>query len=323
MSVPARTRVCRIALAALVAAVMFGQSKPWSPPRTPDGHPDLQGTWINSTLTSLERPAEFRDKPILSEQEAAAYEKQLLREADRDRRDGGAEADVGRAYNELFFDRGSKLARVGRSIRTSLIVDPPDGRVPALTPEAQKRAADARADARRHPADGPEDRSLQERCLFWLTDGPPMLPGPYNNYYQIVQAPGYVMILVEMAHDARIIPLDGRPHVDSKIREWKGDSRGRWEGDTLVVDTTNFSGKTKFRGSGENLHVIERFTRVAPDTILYKFTIDDPATFTKPWSGEIPFTAAAGPIYEYACHEGNYALPDILAGARAEERKKQ
>jgi hypothetical protein len=150
-----------------------------------------------------------------------------------------------------------------------------------------------------------------------------MLPVLYNNYYQIVQAPGYVMILVEMAHDARIIRLDGSPYVDSKIREWKGDSRGHWEGDTLVVDTTNFSGKTKFRGSGENLHVMERFTRVAPDTILYKFTIDDPTTFTKPWSGEIPFTAAAGPIYEYACHEGNYALADILAGARAEERKRQ
>ena len=312
----------KIILAIVAAAAMFGQSKPWTPPRTPDGHPDLQGIWTNSTLTPLERPAEFRDKPVLSEQEAAAYEKQLLRENDRDRRDGGAEVDVGRAYNELFFDRGTKLARVDSSIRTSLIIDPPDGRIPALTPEAQKRAADARAEARRHPADGPEDRSLQERCLFWATDGPPMLPGAYNNYYQIVQTPGYVMILAEMAHDARIIPLDGRPHADAKIREWKGDSRGHWEGDTLVVDTTNFTGKTKFRGSSENLRVIERFTRVAPDTILYKFTIDDPSTFTKSWSGEIPFTAEKGPVFEYACHEGNYALRDILAGARAEERKK-
>jgi len=314
--------VYRIALAAMVAVVISGQPKPWTPPRTADGHPDLRGVWTNATLTPLERPAEFRDKPALSEQDAATYEKQFLQEQNRDRRDGGAETDVGRAYNELFFDRGTKLAHIGNSIRTSLIVDPPDGRVPALTPEAQKRAADARAEARRHPADGPEDRSLQERCLSWATGGPPMLPGAYNNYYQIVQTPGYVMILVEMAHDARIIPLDGRPHLDSKIREWKGDSRGHWEGDTLVVDSTNFTGKTRLRGSGENLHVIERFTRVAPDTILYRFTIDDPATFTKPWSGEIPFVAAAGPIYEYACHEGNYALRDILAGARAEEKKK-
>ncbi len=312
----------RIALAAVVAVVMLGQSKPWTPPRTPDGHPDLQGIWTNATLTPLERPAEFRDKPALSEQDAAAYEKQFLQAQNRDRRDGGAEADVGRAYNELFFDRGTKLAHIGNSIRTSLIVDPPDGRVPALTPEAQKRAADARAEARLHPADGPEDRSLQERCLFWQSDGPPMLPFAYNNYYQIVQTSGFMTILVEMAHEARIIPLDGRPHPDSKIRQWTGDSRGHWEGDTLVVDSTNFTGKTRFRGSGENLHVIERFTRVAPDTILYRFTIDDPATFTKPWSGEIPLVAAAGPIYEYACHEGNYALRDILAGARAEEKKK-
>src|SRR5260370_7888465 len=275
----------KVVLAAMVAAIMFAQSKPWSPPGTPDGHPDLQGAWTNATLTPLERRAEFRDKPVLSEQEAAAYEKKLLRENDRDRRDGGAEVDVGRAYNELFFERGNSLARVGNSIRTSLIVDPPDGRVPALTPEAQKRAADTRAEARRHPADGPEARPLQNRFLFCAPDGPPMLSAQYNNNYQIVQTPVYVMILAEMAHDARIIPLDGRSHADSKIREWKGDSRGHWEGDTLVVDTTNFTGKTRFRGSSENLHVIERFTRVAADTILYKFTVDDPSTFTKPWIG--------------------------------------
>ena len=309
----------RVGLAVVLGGVMFGQPIP----RARDGHPDLQGIWTNSTLTPLERPAEFQGKPALTEPEAAEYVKRFFAEQNRDRRDGGAEADVGRAYNELFFDRGTTLARIGGAVRTSLIVDPPDGRIPALTPQAHKRLADARAEARLHSTDGPENRSLQERCLFWANDGPPMLPTMYNNYYQIVQTPGSVVIMAEMAHDARIIPLDGRPHVDSKIREWKGDSRGHWEGDTLVVDTINFTNKTGFRGASDNLHVIERFTRVDKETIVYKFTIDDPSTFTKPWSAEIPLTAAAGPIYEYACHEGNYALRDILAGARAEEQKKK
>ena len=288
-------------------------------PRTPDGHPDLQGVWTNSTLTPLERPPQFADKPVLSAAEAAAFEKQSLTEGNRDRRDGGAEADVGRAYNELFFDRGDKLARVDGQIRTSMIVDPPDGRIPALTPEAQKRQEATRQQARLHPADGPEDRSLAERCLFWATAGPPMLPGPYNNSYQIYQTPGYVTIFSEMIHESRIIPLDGRAHLPASVRKWTGDSIGRWEGDTLVIDTTNFTDKTRFRGSDENLHIIERLTRVAPDTINYRFTIDDPTAFTRPWTAELPFLASTGRVYEYACHEGNYALADILKGARAQE----
>ena len=304
----------------MAVAPAFCQS--WSPPRAPDGHPDLQGIWTNSTLTPLERPAEFEGKPVLSEAEAAVYEKRLLEQGNRDRRDGGAEADVGRAYNELFFERGDQLARIDNTIRTALIVDPPDGRVPALTPEAQKRLQAARNQARLHPADGPENRSLQERCLFWGTTGPPMLPGPYNNTYQIYQTRGYVMILSEMIHEARIVPLDGRPHAADAIRKWTGDAIGHWEGDTLVVDSTNFTGKTGFRGSDEHLHVIKRFTRTGPNTILYRFTIDDPTTFSKPWTAELPLRATAGPIYEYACHEGNYALVDILTGARADEAKK-
>jgi hypothetical protein len=289
-------------------------------PRTPDGHPSLEGVWNNSSLTPLERLREFEGKQTVTEAEATAYEKQNLEQNNRDRRDGGAEADVGRAYNELWFDRGNKLARIGASIRTSFIIDPPDGKIPALTPQAQKRMEGIRAYARLHPADEPKDRSLAERCIYWATSGPPMLPGPYNNLYQIYQTPGYIMILSEMIHETRAIPLDGRPHLPPNIRKWMGDSVGHWEGDTLVVDTTNFTDKTRFRGSDENLHVIERFTRLDNNSIDYKFTIDDPTAFTKSWTAELPFNASPGPIYEYACHEGNYALADILKGARAEEK---
>jgi hypothetical protein len=310
-----------IVLAAALSFVAAGQN--WAPPRTPDGYPDLQGIWTNSTLTPMERPRELGTKKVFTEEEAKSWENRDLTQGSRDRRDGSAEEDVGRAYNELFFERGTKLARYGGMIRTSLITDPADGRIPALTPEAEKRLEAARAYAALHPADTPRDRSLTERCLHWQASGPPMLPGPYNNDYQIVQTPGYVMILVEMVHDVRVIPTDGRPHLPPTVREWIGDSVGRWEGNTLVVDTTNFTGKTRFRGSSENLHVVERFTRVAPDSILYAFTIDDPSTYTKPWSGELPLVASLGPIYEYACHEGNVALMGILAGARADEKKAE
>jgi len=318
-----------IALVAVVLTPIAGQTvsptktaspKAWNPPRTADGHPDLQGTWTNATLTPLERPAEFAQKPNLTDAEAAAYEKKKIAAANTDRRDGGAEADVERAYNEAFYDRGSHLERVDGYKRTSLVVDPPDGRIPPFTPEAQKRIERERLEARLHPANGPEDRSPQERCIFSARAGPPMLSFMYNNNYQIVQTPAYVMIFVEEIHDIRIIPLDGRPHLPSNVRQWVGVSSGRWEGDTLVVDTTNFTSKTRFRGSGENLHVVERFTRVSPDTILYKFTIDDPATFTRPWTAESTFVATSDKLYEYACHEGNYAMVDILRGARLEEK---
>jgi hypothetical protein len=286
-----------------------------------NSHPDLQGNWTNSSLTPLERPDVFAGKTVLTEAEAAAWEKRTKEQNDRDRRDGGAAADVGRAYNQLFFDQGDRLARFAGKIRTSLIVDPPDGKIPALTPEADKRQAAARIYAAGHATDGPENRSLQERCIYWTTAGPPMLPGPYNNNYQIVQTPDYVMIMSEMIHEVRVIPLDGRAHLPSTVRLWTGDSVGHWEGDTLVVDTTNFTAKTGFRGSDERLHVTERFRRVDAGTILYRFTVDDPTTFTKPWTAEVVMTKSEGPIYEYACHEGNYALADILKGARAEEKK--
>jgi hypothetical protein len=208
------------------------------------------------------------------------------------------------------------------TMRTSLIVDPADGRIPALTPDAQRRAA-ARAEERRlHPADGPEDRSLQERCILWPAAGPPMMPVGYNNNYQIVQGRGYVAVIVEMIHDVRIIPTDGSPHLPSNVRQWLGDSRGHWEGNTLVVDTTNFTDQTNFRGSGENLHLVERFTRTGPESLMYEFTIDDPASFVKPWTVQVPMTRSAGPVLEYACNEGNYAMQGILAGARAQEKTK-
>jgi hypothetical protein len=284
-----------------------------APAATP---PDFQGIWTNATITPLERPKELAGKEFFTEKEVAEYEKRVLEESDKDRRDGSPEADVGRAYNESWWDRGTKVVPTRR---TSIVVDPPDGRVPPLTPEAQKAAA-ARAAALRRPAAGPEDRSLPERCILWPTAGPPMLSSAYNNNYQILQTPGYVVIFIEMIHDVRIIPLDGRPHLASNIRQWLGDPRGHWEGNTLVVDSTNFTDKNPFRGSDRNLHLTERFTRINPDTILYRFTVEDPTAFTRAWTGEAPLTRTPGPIYEYACHEGNYGMANILSGARAEEK---
>ena len=289
--------------------------------QSPAGTKSLDGVWTFSTLTPLERPAEFAGKPAFTPEEAAAFEKRTMERNDRDRRDpASADADLGGAYNEFWWERGTHVAKVRGKLLTSLIVDPPDGRVPPLTREAQI-AAQARAnDRRQHPADGPENRSLGERCLMFNA-GPPMLPGPYNNYVQIFDMGRAVVILNEMIHDARIVSLDGGPHPPSAIRRWQGDSRGRWDGNTLVVDTTNFTDKTNFRGSGERLHLVERFTRVDADTLLYEFTVDDPSTFTRPWSAALPMTKTAAPLLEYACHEGNYALTDILRGARAEEKR--
>jgi hypothetical protein len=308
---------CLDAQGQLGAQAKLPAAKSWTPPKTADGQPDLQGYWTNATLTPLERPPQLAGKATMTAEEAAAYVKQIREQGNRDRRGGSAETDVGEAYNDFWFDRGTKI--VG-SLRTSLIVDPPEGKIPALTPEAQQRVDAARAYVREHPADGPENRGLAERCLIWATAGPPMLPGPYNNAYQIVQNRDYVVILTEMIHDARVIPLDARPHLGSGVRQWMGDSRGHWEGNTLVVDTTDFSGKAPFRGSDQNLHLVERFTRSEANTLQYEFTVNDPSAFTKPWTAQIPFARAEGPIFEYACTEGNYAMTDILAGARAQEQ---
>ena len=286
--------------------------------RTAWGDPDLQGAWSNGTTTPLERPNGL-EKDVLSEEETTEQDEKTARERNTDRRDGaGTDVDVDRAYNEFWWERGKSIGR------TSLIVDPPDGRIPPLTPEGQK-SADALAAARRArgPADSWEDRNLHERCLVYHSVPP--LPTGYNNNYQIVQTPGLVAILSEMIHEVRLIPLDGRPHVGPTIRQWFGDSRGHWEGNTLVVDTTNFTDLNDLnqrirRGSGATLHVIERFTRVDADKIDYQFTVDDPATFTKPWTAALPMARIQGPIYEYACHEGNYGMSGILSGHRAQEK---
>jgi hypothetical protein len=305
-----------VLVAALVTpATILGQT--WTPPRTPDGQPDLQGYWSNVSITPLERPAELAGKEYFTDKELAEVEKQAQQPK-------GVEVLGGTIahYDFLQFGLDQTQAKHALNHRTSLVVDPPDGRIPPFTPEALKRAAE-RAEARKRSGagqfDGPESRPLSERCIF-MTQGPPMLPEAYNSNLQIQQGPGYVAILQEEIHDVRIIPLDGRPHVGPQIRQYMGDSRGRWEGNTLVVDTTNFTGQTKFRGSTESLHVVERFTRLDADTILYRFTVEDPATWARSWTAELPITRIQGPLYEFACHEGNYGMANTLSGARAAEK---
>jgi hypothetical protein len=288
-------------------------------PRTADGRPDLQGVWSLATITPLERPAELAGKEFFaSDREAADYEADVRRRNNMDRRDGPAEADVGRAYNDFWYDRGTKVAKTRR---TSLVIDPPDGKVPPLTPAARERQNQRLAANRGHEFDGPENRPLAERCIIWPSTGPPMIPTAYNNSIQIVQTPGSVAILIEMIHDVRIIPLDNRPHLPQHIRQLKGDSRGHWDGDTLVVETTNFTNRTAFRGASQNMRLTDRFRRTDADSLLYQFTVEDPETFTAPWTVEIPVTRSASPVFEYACHEGNEAMTGGLAGARAGEGK--
>jgi hypothetical protein len=315
-----------IALAPAAFVSTVPQNKAWTAPRTPDGKPDLQGVWGYATLTPLERPAEFAGKEFLTEQEATEYENRRLREENKDRRDGNAAADVTRAYNEFWWDRGTKVVSTRR---TSLVVDPPDGRIPPLTQEAQSRNA-ARAQARRStgrgPSDGPEDRPLGERCIIFGSGGVPMVPGSYNNNFQLVQTPDHVAMVVEMIHETRVIPVsaadarDARPPLPKNVKQYLGDSRGHWEGDTLVVVTTNFTDRTNFRGSSENMRLTERFTRVAEETLLYRFTVEDPSSFARPWTVEIPMWKNHELMYEYACHEGNSSIAGVLSGARAEER---
>ena len=340
-----RTRLI-VAFVSLMAAPLVAQTKTPSLPRTPGGLPDLQGTYDVATLTPLERAA---GQPlVLTDEDAAKLEKQvadrrfragLPSKGDRDAPPRGGDGSAGAAgnvggYNNFWIDNGTRYVTVDGRKRTSVIVDPPDGRIPQMTPAAQQRTArvtratsdeqaredDPGFDPMPGAYDDPERRPLGERCLlgFGSTSGPPALPVLYNNLHQIVQTPEHVIIHNEMVHDARIVRMNA-PHLPSSIRKWMGDSVGRWEGDTLVVDTTNFTDKTRFRGATENLHVVERFTRVDAKTLLYRFTIEDAATWTKPWTGEYTWPATDEHLYEYACHEGNYALGNILRGARLKE----
>jgi hypothetical protein len=309
------------ALALFAATALSAQNKAaWKMPRTADGHPDLQGIWNNSTRTPLERPAEFAGKSTVSDVEAKVWEQkehQAWQELD-----GTSEGPLHKtkgsegtgAYNVLFYDMGSGLARVDGVKRTSMVVDPPDGKIPPVVPQARERSRAAAA----RSASNVKNRGLSERCIFVSMSGPPMLPTLYNNNYQIVQTADSVMIMAEEIHDVRIIRMNAQ-HRPSNMRSWLGDSVGHWEGDTLVVETTNFTDQTHFRGSSQDLKVTERFTRVDANNIVYKATMEDASTWTKPWTVELPFAAASGPIYEYACHEGNYAIEDILAGARKAE----
>jgi hypothetical protein len=357
----------RFALAVTTACVAAGslsaqapatRTQAYNPPRAADGRPDLQGIYNVATMTPVERPVEFGNRLVLTPEEVAALEQHEQRrqeqgaqpsQADRqappvggDRsptssyleglfRGGGG---VVGGYNLFWIAPGSQVVTVDGQKRSSLIVDPPDGRVPAMRPEARARyeavlATRITPDADESAAaagpssafDGPEVRPLAERCLlgFSSTSGPPTLPNYwYNNLKQIVQTRDTVMILNEMVHDVRIIRIGGT-HPPAYVKKWLGDSIGRWEGDTLVVETTNFTDKTQFRGSGEDLRVVERFTRTSDTTLLYRFTVEDPSTWERPWTGEYPWVASDEAIYEYACHEGNYSFTGILRGARLAE----
>lgn len=272
------------------------------------------GLWSNAVVTPLERPADLADKAFLTEEEAREYQAKRVEEINRDTRPDDAEADILLAYNDFWWDSGTTGVR---TLRTSLIVDPPDGRLPELTDQAKQRIA-----AQPPPsADGPETQGLSTRCIYYGTAGPPMLPGAYNNHYQLVQTDDHVLIVNEMVHETRIIPLDGRPFPPDDVRQWRGSSRGHWEDDTLVVETRNRRPETSIRGSSENMRLTERFTRVADDILLYEFTVNDPDAFTRPWTAQITSLRVEDELmYEYACHEGNKSMYGILAGARAAER---
>ena len=317
-----------IALVSLSAAPVVGQTRSTANiPRAPDGRPDLSGVWDFRTVTPLERPGELADKEFFTEEEAAAFASQRVRESNVDLNrattatgrkivNGTTETrDLALAYNDFWWDRGTQVVATRR---TSLVIDPPDGRIPALTADAQRRQA-TRAGLSERLAEGPEDRSLSERCIMGFNAGPPMTPAGYNQNVQIFQTSDYVVLLNEMVHAARIVPLDGRLH--GTLPQWKGDSRGWWEGETLVVETTNFLRETSFRDSSANLHLVERLTRIDPDTLLYEFTVSDPTTWRRPWTAQIPMRRSESPLFEYACHEGNYGMEGTLSGARAIENE--
>ena len=316
----ARWLISGLACVLLSPAGLAGQARAAPPerpnaPRTTWGTPDLQGVWSTSTVTPFERPAAFEGQEFLTEEEAAEFAERVVSVRNADVRSEGV-SDVTSAYNNHWYDWGTQFVSTRR---TSLVIEPPTGRVPALTAAGKERVAGSIPifgfQDGRNPGSWLE-RGLWERCI---TRGVPnvMLPTAYNNHYQIFQTPGHVVILAEMIHDARIIPLDGTAPLPGSIRQWMGNSRGSWEGETLVVETSNFTHKTTYRGAAENLHLIERFSRLDADTLLYRVTIQDPTSFTQPWTVELPATKMAEPIYEYSCHEGNYSMANALSGSLA------
>jgi hypothetical protein len=321
-----------LATGALLAGGVSAQESKM--PRMAWGSPDLSGVWDFRTITPLERPVALQGKQVLTAEEAATFTQQAIAGRNADRRDGGARRDVERAYNDFWWDWGDDLTA---DRRTSLIVDPPDGRIPALT-----AAAEAKRLARRErglrpvrarvligsPAHGPEDLGLSERCMLGFNSGPPMLPSAYNNNVQVMQTPDHVVLVNEMIHEVRVVPLDGRPPLGDTVRQWMGDSRGHWEGDTLVVTSRNYTSKTgsfytliQTYGAGDTLELVERFTRTDADTLVYEFTVDDAATFVAPFTAVIPMQRSDKSLFEYACHEGNYGMTNLLQGARVQQRE--
>jgi hypothetical protein len=329
-----RNRALASVSAAAFLALALGAAAPAAAqnskaPKTPWGKPDLTGLWDFRTITPLERPASMADREFLTEAEAAKLEQDTIdRNAEIDSRpaerttaggnvDRRADGTPG-FYNNFWLDGGTKPVA---SRRTSLVVDPPNGRVPPLTPAAQKRTEERRAYLKQHPADGPEDRSSSDRCIVGFNAGPPLSPGGYNQNMQVVQTRDHVILVTEMVHTARIVPLDGRPQLSNSFRHWSGEARGRWEGDTLVIETTNFRPDRGWRGSTGNMKLVERLTRLDAETLEYKYTVIDPDTWTSPWTAAIPLRLADQPSYEYACHEGNHSMQGILAGQRTEDKE--
>ncbi|MEQ1913077.1 MAG: hypothetical protein ABMA15_29960 [Vicinamibacterales bacterium] len=300
----------------LVQALVSGQAA------RPAERPNFEGVWNSATATPLERPSQLKDKPFFTPEEAAAWERRVAESNQEPSPDAAAKSTGTGTYNTFFREFGT---RTSKTLRTSIVTDPPDGRIPSLTPAAaeikRRRLEDMRGMA------SAQDAGLQDQCLAFVTAGPPMLPYSYNSNYQIVQTADAVVVRAEMLGDARVIRLDGRPHLSPSVRRWMGDSVGHWDGATLVVDTTNFNDANGFYGDAggnfgwdRNLHVVERFSLLDADTLLYQFEVDDPTAFTRPWKGELTMSRSPGPIYEYACHEGNYSLPNMLSGYRVTER---
>ena len=321
-----RHRVLGTVTAAMVAAVGLSASAQ-DAPRTGWGAPDLQGVWDFRTITPLERPERLGDQAFLTEEEAANLEQEVVDRnvelANRAARrttvtesvDRGEEGAPG-FYNNFWLDRGTRT--VGTR-RTSLVVDPPNGRLPEMSPAGRERTTARREYLREHPADSWLDRSAFDRCILGFNAGPPITPGGYNQNLQVFQTPDHVVLLTEMVHTVRVVPLDGRPALPDDVRQWSGESRGRWEGDTLVIETSNFNDQRRWRGTTRNMTLVERLTRVDADTLVYEYTVDDPDTWTRPWTASIPMQRAEEPLYEYACHEGNYSMPGILGGHRMDE----